>query len=97
MAEEVQKAGPARAARGLSIPQTLRRVFVSGAWIDLLIIAILATFSVVVFYPFIWLVFSSFKTGADIVSIPPQLLPRTWTLEAYKMVIDPTRVNLLRG
>ena len=97
MAEGVQKAGPARAARGLSISQTLRRVFVSGAWIDLLIIAVLATFSVVVFYPFIWLVFSSFKTGADIVSIPPQLLPRTWTLEAYKMVIDPTRVNLLRG
>lgn len=46
------------------------------------------------FYPFIWLLFSSFKTGADILSLPVTLLPERWTLDAYLMVMDPTRANL---
>ena len=46
------------------------------------------------FYPFIWLLFSSFKTGADIVRLPVQLWPQKWTLTAYQMVMDPTRANL---
>lgn len=48
-------------------------------------------------YPFVWLVLSSFKTGADIVRIPVTLLPETWTLSAYRMVTDPERVNLPRA
>jgi len=49
------------------------------------------------FYPFVWLIFSSFKTGADIVRIPVTLLPQEWTLSAYKMVMDPNRANLPRA
>ena len=37
-------------------------------------------------WPFSWLVFSSLKTPADIVRIPPRLLPETWTLDAYRGV-----------
>ena len=61
-----------------------------------LIIALLLVFSVVMFYPFVWLFFSSFKTGADIVGIPIHLLPEQWTLSAYAMVMNPERANLPR-
>jgi multiple sugar transport system permease protein len=49
------------------------------------------------FYPFIWLLLSSFKTGADIVKIPVTLLPEQWTLSAYQLVTNPERVNLARA
>jgi len=73
------------------------RLYVSGRWVEVLIGVILATFSVAMFYPFVWLIFSSFKTGADIVRIPVTLLPQEWTLSAYKMVMDPNRANLPRA
>jgi len=58
---------------------------------------ILAVFSVAMIYPFLWLVLSSFKTGADIVKIPVTLLPEEWTLSAYRMVLDPNRANVPRA
>jgi multiple sugar transport system permease protein len=66
----------------------------SGGWTPKILFLLLALFSFAMFYPFIWLLFSSFKTGADIVRIPVTLLPERWTLEAYQMVLDPTRANL---
>jgi len=66
----------------------------SGGWTPRLLFLLLALFSFAMFYPFIWLLFSSFKTGADIVRIPVTLLPERWTLSAYQMVLDPTRANL---
>ena len=71
-----------------------RRWIVSGKWTTTLTFLILAAFSFAMFYPFIWLLFSSFKTGADIVRLPVQLWPQKWTLSAYLMVMDPTRANL---
>lgn len=58
------------------------------------ILLLLTLFSLAVCYPFAWLIFSSFKTGADIVSIPIKLLPEKWTLTAYEMVLNPDRANL---
>lgn len=72
----------------------LRRLIVSGRWVDLVIGLLLAIFSVAMFYPFAWLIFSSFKTGEDIVRVPVTLLPQKWTLAAYRMVLDPNRANL---
>lgn len=66
----------------------------SGKWVQAWLFIVLALVSCVMFYPFLWLIFSSFKTGADIVRIPVTLLPREWTLSAYQMVMDPTRANL---
>ena len=80
-----------------SFKSAIYKLYTSGRWIELLIGLILAIFSLAVFYPFFWLVFSSFKTGADIVSIPVQLLPREWTLGAYQLVMDPNRANLPRA
>ncbi|HXF62855.1 MAG TPA: carbohydrate ABC transporter permease [Caldilineaceae bacterium] len=74
-----------------------RRYLTSERWIEGLIVCILALFSVAMFYPFLWLVLSSFKTGADIVRIPVTLLPEEWTLSAYRMVMNPERVNLPRA
>ena len=79
------------------LPTTIspfRRWIISGRWTKAVVFLILAFFSFAMFYPFIWLLFSSFKTGADIVSLPVSLLPKKWTLGAYLMVMDPTRANL---
>jgi multiple sugar transport system permease protein len=62
--------------------------------IEAFIILLLALFSLAMFYPFVWLIFSSFKTGSDIVRIPIALLPEEWTLSAYQMVMNPQRANL---
>lgn len=79
----------------LEVPNSyIRRWLVSGKWVKTLIFLLLAAISFAMFYPFFWLIFSSFKTGADIVRIPVTLLPQKWTLSAYQMVMDPTRANL---
>jgi len=77
--------------------RTLQRLSSHEIRIDLVIGLILAVFSFVMFYPFLWLLFSSFKTGADIVRIPVSLLPREWSLSAYQMVLDPNRANVPRA
>jgi multiple sugar transport system permease protein len=76
---------------------SLRRFFASGRWVQVAVGLLLALFSVAMFYPFIWLIFSSFKTGAEIVRVPVQLLPEHWTLSAYRLVLDPNRANLPRA
>lgn len=79
----------------LEVPNSyVRRWLVSGKWVKTLIFLLLAAISFAMFYPFFWLIFSSFKTGADIVRIPVTLLPQKWTLSAYQLVMDPTRANL---
>lgn len=80
-----------------SLKSAVPKLYSSGRWIELLIGLILAVLSIAMFYPFFWLVFSSFKTGADIVTIPVKLLPREWTVSAYELVMDPNRANLPRG
>jgi ABC-type glycerol-3-phosphate transport system permease component len=62
--------------------------------LEALLMLLLIVFSGVMVYPFVWLFFSSFKTGSDIVRIPVTLFPAEWTLSAYQMVMDPERANL---
>jgi multiple sugar transport system permease protein len=59
------------------------------------IMVVLALISVVMVWPFLWLILSSFKPSSEIVAIPVSLLPRQWTLSAYHMVW--TRTNLPRA
>ena len=89
-------------ARPDAIPEhglttSVRRALVSGRWHEFLIAIVLAILSLAMVYPFLWLILSSFKTGPDIVHIPVTLLPREWTLEGYRLVTDPNRVNLPRA
>lgn len=61
----------------------------------LALLALLTFISVLMCYPFLWLIFSSFKSSADIVTLPIQLLPRQWTLSAFEMAL--THTNLPRA
>ncbi len=83
--------------RRFPIVLAIRAELTSGRWIEWLIGLILAVFSFVMFYPFIWLILSSFKEAPDILRIPVSLLPQKWTLSAYEMVLDPRRANLPRA
>ncbi len=44
---------------------------------------ILLIFVVITLYPFVWMVLTSFKYEAEIVSFPPTLFPDSFTLESY--------------
>lgn len=52
----------------------------------LLLYLVLVVVGAVTLFPFLWLVFSSFKTNLDIITPPIRLLPREWTLEAFRTV-----------
>ncbi len=80
-----------------SIRKRLAHYYRTERWITPLIIFSLCLGGVWVLYPFMWMVLSSFKTGPDIVRLPVTLLPREWTLDAYLMLLDPNRPNLLFG
>lgn len=47
---------------------------------------LLTALLVVIVYPFLWMIFSSFKTEADIMSWPPKLFWRSFTTEAYESI-----------
>ena len=76
-------------------PGWLTRWWTSGSWALTLLVIGLTIFSLMMVYPFAWLLLSSFKTAADIVKLPVHLLPDEWTLSAYTMVW--TRTNLPRA
>ena len=42
--------------------------------------------SVVMVLPFIWMLSTSFKPAAEVLSWPPQFIPKTWTMENYRAV-----------
>jgi len=67
-------------------PGWLRKLWANGQWVTTLITVLLTLFAVLMIYPFLWLVFGSFKTNVDIVTQPIQLLPREWTTEGISMV-----------
>ncbi len=48
-----------------------------------LIYALLVLIAVIVGYPFLWMLLSSFKDIKEFYQIPPQLLPQVWTGDNY--------------
>jgi len=64
----------------------LQRIGKSGGWVTLVIWLLLTVFAVAMVYPFLWLVFGSFKTSSDILAQPIQLLPREWTLSGFRLI-----------
>lgn len=42
--------------------------------------------SIVMVLPFIWMLSTSFKPAAEVLSWPPQFIPKTWTMENYRAV-----------
>jgi len=45
---------------------------------------ILIIFSILMFIPFMWMVFSAFKPLDEIFLRPPVLLPNNWTLDGFR-------------
>lgn len=64
----------------------IQTLWVSGRWVTVSIGIALTLFAALMIYPFLWLVFGSFKTSSDILAQPIQLLPRDWTLSGFEMV-----------
>jgi multiple sugar transport system permease protein len=50
---------------------------------------------IVMVFPFVWMVFSSFKPSLEVISIDFHLLPQTWTVRNYVRVFE--ELKLLRG
>lgn len=48
---------------------------------------ILILFMIIVLFPLVWLLVSSFKTDADAIKWPPRFFPSTWTISQYQYVI----------
>lgn len=67
---------------------------VGGKAIYLPIILLLCLLSVVIVFPYIWMVFTSFKTNADIMKNPTSLWPEPWTISGYVTAV--TKAPFLR-
>lgn len=44
--------------------------------------------SVIMIFPFVWMVLTSFKTNAEAMRIPPQILPVQWLTDAFGKAIN---------
>ena len=49
---------------------------------------ILVPASLLAVLPFVWMIFGSFKTGAEIRQVPPSFFPEQFTLENYRIILD---------
>lgn len=55
---------------------------------------ILLAGSIMMIFPFVWMVLSSFKTEADVYVYPPRWIPSTWSLENYRTIFE--RIPFIR-
>ncbi len=51
--------------------------------------------SLVMLYPFIWMILSSFKTTSEVVAIPPTFFPRNFSTSGYQELIN--KLSILRN
>lgn len=42
----------------------------------------------IVAFPFFWMVVTSFKTDGEAMQIPPTILPKQWTADAYRQIVS---------
>ena len=52
-----------------------------------LVYAALGAGALLMIFPFIWMVFTSFKSAGESVQIPPTILPKQWMKENYLRAI----------
>ena len=51
--------------------------------------------SITALMPFIWMIFASFKSGAEIRQIPPTFLPQEWTFDNFRTIFSDENLPLL--
>lgn len=44
--------------------------------------------SVIMIFPFLWMILTAFKTNAEVMQIPPTIFPSDWKLDAFVKVLD---------
>ncbi|MDE6204091.1 MAG: carbohydrate ABC transporter permease, partial [Lachnospiraceae bacterium] len=44
--------------------------------------------AVIMVFPFIWMLLTAFKTNAEVMQIPPTILPAEWKLDSFTRVMD---------
>lgn len=44
--------------------------------------------SVIMIFPFVWMLLTSFKTNAEVMQIPPTILPANWDFSSFGKVLD---------
>lgn len=44
--------------------------------------------SIIMIFPFVWMFLTSFKTVAESMQIPPDILPKSWSLDAFKDALN---------
>ena len=64
----------------------------SRTWRHLALFGLLAVFA----FPFLWMLFASFKSGNRAIFTPFPILPETWTLEGYLKLFNSDRIPFLR-
>jgi multiple sugar transport system permease protein len=55
---------------------------------QLFLVALLGFLSLFILYPFLWMVFTSFKPPEEAYAWPPRLLPQEWTLAHYQALFQ---------
>ena len=55
---------------------------------NIILSLILLAGSLIMIFPFIWMILSAFKTPADVYAYPPKWLPSVWSLDNFKAVFD---------
>lgn len=71
-----------------------RRSFGNSAMPVILLSLGLAVGLVFATFPIVWMLFTSFKSNAEIFALPPRILPEVFTLEAYHAIFaDPVKLR----
>ena len=65
---------------------TVVRLLGNGKWVPIVIGVLLTAGAMAMLYPFVWMVFSAFKSNADIATRPIRILPRDWTVSGFDSV-----------
>jgi multiple sugar transport system permease protein len=67
----------------LPVPTRRRPLNAPSHTFTVVTVAGLAIIALIIVFPFVWMLFTSFKPEAQIAQYPPRLFPDTWTLEQY--------------
>jgi multiple sugar transport system permease protein len=71
---------------------TLRKPYpgrnINGVMFTWIVGIILTVGGILVILPFVWMIFSAFKTESEVMQIPPTLFPKTFTLDNLRNLFD---------
>ena len=54
----------------------------------ILLYAVLIIGSLIMIFPFIWMVLTAVKTNAEVLQVPPTILPEHWDFSSFAKVFD---------